>query len=62
MPDLARFLYAIEHADFWADVSYLKIDTGRNPAAPESTDREALLTFSLFSAPPPEAPAPVKKG
>jgi len=28
MPDLTRFFKAIENADYWADISYLKIDQG----------------------------------
>jgi hypothetical protein len=57
MPDLARFFRAIEDAEFWADISYLKIDGGP-PAADQGAeptdDRDALLTISLFSADPAE--------
>jgi len=52
-PDLARFLRAIEDAEFWADISYLKIDGGPSSAdqGGEATDeRDAILTISLFSA------------
>ena len=50
MPDLARFFKAIEDADFWADISHLKID-GSQPQGGEPTDqRTASLTISLFSA------------
>ncbi|MFH1107979.1 MAG: hypothetical protein V1790_02105 [Planctomycetota bacterium] len=59
MPDLARFFRAIEEADFWADVSYLKIDGGPRQAAardqggsvPTTDERVASLTISIFSAP-----------
>ena len=53
LPDLVRFLRAIEDAEFWADISYLKIDGGP-PSADQSGEptgeRDALLTISLFSA------------
>ncbi len=54
-PDLARFFRAIEDAEFWADISYLKIDGG-TPTAEQggrpSDERNAVLTISLFSAGP----------
>ncbi len=50
LPDLVLFLRAIEDADFWADVSYLSIDRGRQAAGSASTERLAALTISLFSA------------
>ena len=57
LPDLVRFLRAIEDTDFWADIGYLQVANG--PAVPASgtPDRHALLTFSLFAA-LPEEPAP----
>lgn len=50
MPDLARFFKAIEDAEFWADISYLKIDGGQPPGGKPTDDRTASLTISLFSA------------
>ena len=50
MPDIARFLKAIEDARFWADVSYLKIDAGSRQVDPASIDRVASLTISVFSS------------
>jgi hypothetical protein len=51
--DLARFLRDVEDAEFWADISYLKIDGGP-PSADQggepNGERDALLTISLFSA------------
>ncbi len=59
--DIVRFLKAIEDAEFWADVSYLKVDghgaadvhAGFDPRG-ASEIRRAALTISLFSAPPQE--------
>ena len=50
MPDLARFFRAIENTDYWADVSFFRIDHG--PGHGAANERMALLTISLFSAPP----------
>ncbi len=61
-PDLARFLKAIEDADFWADVSYFKIESTRGPAGADSNERVALLTISLFSAHSEPEPLTVGKG
>ena len=47
MPDLARFFKAVESSPGWTDISYLKIDQGKG--AKSTTDRNALLTFSVFS-------------
>lgn len=55
MPGLTRFLRAIEAADYWADVSYLKFEKGTASSVENSDGRLALLTISLFSAPPMEA-------
>ena len=49
-PDLARFLRAIEDAEFWADISYLKIDGGKRQGGEPTDECDALLTISLFSA------------
>jgi len=54
MPDLARFFRAIEDAEFWADISYLKIDGGHGSGGEPTDDRNAVLTISLFSAAPAE--------
>lgn len=47
MPDLARFFKAVELSPSWTDISYLKIDQGKG--AVPTKDRNALLTFSVFS-------------
>ncbi len=57
-PDLVLFFKAIEAADYWADVSYLKIDGGlratgtsvRRSGSAGSAKRVAQLTISVFSA------------
>lgn len=54
MPNVARFLKAIEGADFWADVSYLSMGRGVGAEQAVVNKRVAELTLSLFSAPPPE--------
>ena len=56
MPDLMRFLWAIEQTDFWADVGYIKIENGPGRGPDGSSDRVAELTLSLFSAVPVESP------
>ncbi len=50
MPDLARFFKAIEDAEFWADISYLKIHDGQPQGGDPTEERIASLTISLFSA------------
>jgi hypothetical protein len=47
MPDLARFFKAVEQSPSWTDISYLKIDQGKGTES--TTNRNALLTFSVFS-------------
>ena len=54
MPDLARFFRAIEDAEFWADISYLRIDGGNRQGGEPTDERDAVLTISLFSAAPAE--------
>ncbi len=55
MPDIARFFKAVEEADFWADIAYLKItNAAQTSATADSQERVALLTISLFSASRPE--------
>lgn len=52
LPDLIRFLKSIEESDFWADVSYLALDSGNaraNAAGRGRAERVAALTISLFS-------------
>ncbi len=51
-PDLLGFLRSIEGTDFWADVSYLKVERGRGPEVSAANERTALLTISLFAALP----------
>ena len=50
LPDLARFLRAIEDAEFWADISHLKIDGGKHQGGEPTDECNASLTISLFSA------------
>jgi hypothetical protein len=50
MPDMARFFKAVEDADIWADIAYLKIETAEKDPQRVSSDRLAVLTISLFSA------------
>ena len=51
MPDVARFFKAIEQAEFWADVSYFKIEQGRPGSGEVSPEQVAgALTISLFSS------------
>ncbi len=50
MPDIVRFLKAIEDAKFWADVSYLKIDSGSRQGESAPRERVASLTISVFSS------------
>jgi len=53
MPDIAQFFRAIEDAEFWADISFLKIDGGSpsaNQDGEQTGERDAMLTISLFSA------------
>lgn len=51
LPAIARLLHAVEHTDFWADVSYFKIDASRGAGAVDSESRMAQITFSLYTAP-----------
>jgi hypothetical protein len=51
LPAIARLLYAVEHTDFWADVSYFKIDVSRGSGSVDSESRMAQITFSLYTAP-----------
>jgi len=53
-PDIARFLRAVEETDFWADISYLKVEQGAGQPMGVSNERAAALTISLFSALPVE--------
>ena len=50
MPDLARFFRAIEDAEFWADISYLRINGGNRLSGVPTEEQDAVLTISLFSA------------
>jgi hypothetical protein len=55
MADLARFFKAVETSPDWADISYLKVEQGQST---ESTmDRNAVLTFSVFSMSKQQQPA-----
>ena len=51
-PDLVHFFKAIETIDFWADISYLKVESGQSPYGRTPSDRVATLTLSLFSVLP----------
>jgi hypothetical protein len=55
LPDLVRFIEAIDHSKFWADIGYLKLDSGRGVRAQAPDERVATLTLSLFSALPSAA-------
>ena len=46
---IARFLYEIEHTEYWADVGYLKIVPASPASVTQNHNRKALLTLSLFS-------------
>jgi hypothetical protein len=59
--DLVRFLSSIEQTDFWADVSYLKVDRGTGAEEMATSARVAALTISVFSLSPSNA-APDKGG
>ena len=53
LSDLIRFLKSIEESDFWADVSYLTLNSRNeraNAAGRGRAERVAALTISLFSA------------
>jgi hypothetical protein len=52
--ELVRFLRDIEAASYWADVSFLKIETTTRPDDDGRQPRAASLTISLFSAAPIE--------
>lgn len=60
MPDLVRFLKAVEDAETWADVAYLKIISSASLGG-STPDRVATLTLSLFSADKTPTTAPAKK-
>lgn len=57
LAELVHFFEAIEHAEFWADIGYLKIQSSRSVPGQTPTDRVATLTLSLFSALPKNGPA-----
>lgn len=50
MPSFTRFFKAIEDADLWVDIGYLKMES--RPPGPTDADKrqKAVLTLSLFSA------------
>ncbi|MFQ5495959.1 MAG: hypothetical protein ACE5EX_11325, partial [Phycisphaerae bacterium] len=52
--NLMRFLKDIESTSFWVDVSYLRIWSNEGAGNRAADKRKAVLTLSLFSAPPPE--------
>ena len=54
VPDITRFLRAVEETEFWADIGFIKLE--RRPGSPLAgpTECVASLTFSLFSALPVE--------
>jgi hypothetical protein len=61
-PNVARFLKHVEQTEYWADVSYFKIEGLRGGALPDADLRSAQLTFSVFSAMPMSEPPKVEKG
>lgn len=50
LPDLVQFFQAVESTDYWADISYLKIDQGQGMYRSISNQRVAQLTISMFSS------------
>ncbi len=50
LPHLVQFFEAVESTDYWADISYLKIDQGRGMYRSVSKQRVAMLTISMFSS------------
>jgi Tfp pilus assembly protein PilO len=54
MPDLARFFKAVEDAELWADIAYLRIENVQEPTDGNG-QRLASLTVSLFSGQKPHA-------
>lgn len=56
MPNLAAFLKAVEAAETWADVAYLKIINADSSTTGDARQRVATLTLSLFSADKATAP------
>lgn len=51
MPDLVRLFRDVEETEFWADISYLKIDQGLVEDHGAAPQRIAAFTLSLFSTP-----------
>lgn len=52
MPDITRFFRSVEGTEFWADISFLKLEQGPGLPREGSSRRIASLTISLFSALP----------
>lgn len=57
LPDIIRFLGAVESTDFWADVGYLRLSSKAAGGGAMGTQRLAGLTISMFSALPVEVEA-----
>lgn len=55
--NLLKLFRAVEGADFWADIGFLKIECRGGAVDGASTDRTASLTISLFSALPDDGAA-----
>lgn len=53
LSNLMDFFRALEEADIWADISYLKVVAGNAPGQVQQPERLAQLTVSLFSAAEP---------
>jgi hypothetical protein len=49
-PDILAFLKSIEETDYWADVSYLKVEQRTQSKTQTGRERVASLVISLFSA------------
>jgi Tfp pilus assembly protein PilO len=49
-PNLTWFFKSIEDAQCWADISYLKVESGTSSHGESSDQRVASLTISLFSS------------
>ena len=53
LSNLMDLFRALEQADIWADISYLKVVAGNAPGQVQQAERLAQLTVSLFSSAEP---------
>ncbi len=59
--NLLAFFRAIEEADFWADIGYLKIEAAPSNQVEPTNKRVASLVISMFLAAPPTEPTTGQK-